>query len=314
LWIIRLNFEFPPASLATMCLLGPEASPFPDVAVSWLLEDAAEDLTPQDEDLIRSVVSRLCTKSISMDDCRVALSPLLTSMRALNRLGAVLHCQSERIRSGRLPESSSHRRARPWSQSEDNRLLWAVHSHGVQAWPAISKFVGNGRSHAQCAQRWFRGLDPRISKEDWTTEDDARLLQLVVQHGERGWTWVSGEMGNRSDVQCRYRYFKLKRTGRHAPILEQFRSALGQQPRAAAQDETAKRKGRPMKNPWAFRALIESVPLFAPPEQATPAAKPVSGRFALSDPVESLIDWNNDEWEGDWPHPTRTASHCPIPP
>jgi hypothetical protein len=71
--------------------------------------------------------------------------------------------------------------------------------------------VGNNRTSSQCSQRWQRGLDPRISRGRWTAEDEAKLLKLVAQFGEKSWIRISAAMGNRSDVQCRYRYLHLQR-------------------------------------------------------------------------------------------------------
>lgn len=104
---------------------------------------------------------------------------------------------------------ATRRKMRIWSNYEDNRLLAAIYRYGPDNWAPISKFVGNGRTRAQCAQRWMRGLNPRISKDTWGPNEDVRLMQLVEQYGEKAWTKIAGSMGNRSDVQCRYHYMQL---------------------------------------------------------------------------------------------------------
>ena len=96
-----------------------------------------------------------------------------------------------------------------WSTYEDNRLLAAIYRYGIDNWALISKFVGNGRTRAQCAQRWTRCLNPRICKETWEPREDALLIQLVQNFGDHSWTKVAEYMGNRSDVQCRYRYSQI---------------------------------------------------------------------------------------------------------
>ena len=101
------------------------------------------------------------------------------------------------------------KKARPWTEQEDTRLLAAIHKFGLDAWGPITDFVGSGRSRAQCSQRWFRGLDPRISKVLWTSEEEQRLVNLVRQYGDHSWTKVATALGNRSDAQCRYRYYQL---------------------------------------------------------------------------------------------------------
>jgi hypothetical protein len=40
-------------------------------------------------------------------------------------------------------------------------------------------------------------------------EEDTRLRELVARHGEKSWIRIASEMGNRSDIQCRYRFKQL---------------------------------------------------------------------------------------------------------
>ena len=106
-------------------------------------------------------------------------------------------------------DDKNRRKMQKWSTYEDNRLLAAIYRYGIDNWALISKFVGNGRSRAQCAQRWTRCLNPRICKETWDPREDALLVQLVQRFGDHSWTKVAEMMKNRSDVQCRYRYSQL---------------------------------------------------------------------------------------------------------
>lgn len=107
----------------------------------------------------------------------------------------------------------ARKKARPWSEEEDIRLLAAIHRFGLDSWGAITAFVGSGRARSQCSQRWFRGLDPRISKVVWTRDEDKKLLDLVTKYGDRSWTRIANALGNRSDAQCRYRYGQLVKEG-----------------------------------------------------------------------------------------------------
>lgn len=115
-----------------------------------------------------------------------------------------------------VPESvnSLRKKTRPWSTNEDVRLLAGIHRFGVDNWVSVAKFVGNGRSRAQCSQRWVRGLDPRISKDQWSVADEEKLLSLIKANGTKGWTAIAAAMGNRSDVQCRYHYMQMQRDGK----------------------------------------------------------------------------------------------------
>jgi hypothetical protein len=100
---------------------------------------------------------------------------------------------------------------RSWTGAEDLRLLSGILRSGIDDWSRIAAFVGSGRSKSQCHQRWTRGLDPRIIKETWTPQQDELLLMLVALYGQKGWTRISIGLGNRCDVQCRYRYNVLKK-------------------------------------------------------------------------------------------------------
>jgi hypothetical protein len=111
-----------------------------------------------------------------------------------------------------IPGSRRHeRRFGNWTGMEDVRLLAGIHEFGQEKWCAVAKFVGNGRTGAQCSQRWRRGLDPKISHNQWTPEEDSRLLNLVTTHGLKSWMKISTQLGNRSDVQCRYRYLVIQK-------------------------------------------------------------------------------------------------------
>lgn len=103
------------------------------------------------------------------------------------------------------------RKTRSWSPQEDTRLLAGIYKYGVDNWTTISSFIGNGRTRAQCCQRWTRGLNPRVSKNLWSYEEDLKLVQLVYLYGDKSWTKIASMMGNRSDVQCRYHYRQVMR-------------------------------------------------------------------------------------------------------
>lgn len=107
---------------------------------------------------------------------------------------------------------------RNWTNSEDLRLLAGMLKYGSESWTSISKFVGNNRTRSQCSQRWNRGLNPRISKEPWTPDEDRFLISLVHRFGEKSWTRVSASIASRSDVQCRYRYYQITRPPPKSPV------------------------------------------------------------------------------------------------
>ena len=126
--------------------------------------------------------------------------------------------------------SSSRKKTRSWTEYEDQRLLAGIHRFGTDNWLIVANFVGNGRTRAQCSQRWIRGLDPRISKDKWSKEDEELLLRLVEQYGTKCWTRIAQEMGNRSDVQCRYHFKQMKNEEQGETQLPTKISASGSVP------------------------------------------------------------------------------------
>ena len=112
----------------------------------------------------------------------------------------------------------NRKKTRTWSTEEDFRLVKGIHKLGLENWNEVSKYVGNGRTRSQCSQRWIRVLDPRIVKINWTQEEDIKLNKLVQIHGEKCWAKISHLMGNRSDVQCRYRYSQIPKNLKNIDI------------------------------------------------------------------------------------------------
>ncbi|OHS97979.1 hypothetical protein TRFO_09130 [Tritrichomonas foetus] len=142
----------------------------------------------------------------------------ISTTKPLDKMNAIMNMQD-----APLPNISDYpieaqtfllrKKSRPWTEYEDMRLLAGISRFGLDGWGSVAQFVGNSRTKAQCCQRWVRGLDPRISKVHWTAEEDNRLLELVAKYGQKSWTKISSEFGNRCDVQCRYRFKQLTAVG-----------------------------------------------------------------------------------------------------
>jgi hypothetical protein len=109
------------------------------------------------------------------------------------------------------PNRPSRRKTQAWTSVEDSRLREAVQRFGTDNWNLVAKCIGTNRTRSQCSQRWQRGLDPRIARTRWTPDEEAKLLKLVAEYGEKSWIRVSQAIGNRSDVQCRYRYHQIQK-------------------------------------------------------------------------------------------------------
>jgi hypothetical protein len=170
-----------------------------------------------DEDELAQV-SQLITDylhhRISYTRACALFSSISTSSTLFDRIHEVVETSDEAAPAAGSQDStrtSRRREMKMWTHGEDIRLLSGIYQYGLNTWAPIAKFVGHSRTRAQCAQRWNRVLDPRIAKDAWGATEDSALLSLVRACGERSWMQISSFMKNRSDVQCRYRYRKLKR-------------------------------------------------------------------------------------------------------
>jgi hypothetical protein len=167
---------------------------------------------PDLQSKILRVLEGFLKRWMSFEAARRAVDSLIGITRPLEQLNAILGADSQPIPSPDGPRPASGRRkARSWTLHEDQRLLCGIYKLGIKNWTAISEFVGSGRSRSQCSQRWYRGLDPTISKLPWSLGEEQRLVGLVRQLGDRSWTRIASQMGNRSDVQCSYKYKQLQK-------------------------------------------------------------------------------------------------------
>ncbi|KAJ6217335.1 hypothetical protein RDWZM_008492 [Blomia tropicalis] len=90
-----------------------------------------------------------------------------------------------------------------WSPEEDTNLIELIKIHGLK-WAKIAKYMKD-RNGQQCACRWNNALDPKISKGNWTLEEDEKLKKLIKKYGSK-WSIIAQIMGNRSSLQCRDRW------------------------------------------------------------------------------------------------------------
>lgn len=108
---------------------------------------------------------------------------------------------------------------RPWLPSEDQLLHDAVMSLGAPEfavkgqeksgvrWTDIAKLVPD-RAAKQCRERWRNHLDPGVSREAWTEEENAILLARYEQFGSM-WAEIASGLPGRADNGCKNQWNKL---------------------------------------------------------------------------------------------------------
>jgi hypothetical protein len=158
---------------------------------------------------LQQTLDAFLNQTMNYEAASSVIQNMIGDVKPLEQLNAILQCPPDPIPNPYENLSRSRRQNRLWQPLEDQRLLCGIYRFGIENWTAISKFVGNGRTRSQCSQRWYRGLDPSISKVSWTQEEECHLLSIVGEIGQRSWTQIAARMGNRSDVQCRYKYQHL---------------------------------------------------------------------------------------------------------
>ncbi|KAF8168227.1 hypothetical protein B0H34DRAFT_684715 [Crassisporium funariophilum] len=94
-----------------------------------------------------------------------------------------------------------------WTPSEDTLLMELRHNLGPK-WSTIARQIF-GRTDDACSKRYREALDPSLKKDDWTPEEDEKLMQAYNRVGGK-WGQVGQEL-QRSGLGCRNRWRLLER-------------------------------------------------------------------------------------------------------
>jgi hypothetical protein len=99
-----------------------------------------------------------------------------------------------------------------WSKEEDailSRLVLSPCVLQTWGWGKIAQKIP-GRTAKQCRERWRCNLDPTIDKSPWTPEEDAKILLLQGELGNR-WATISTQLKGRTENAVKTRYRSLLR-------------------------------------------------------------------------------------------------------
>jgi hypothetical protein len=210
------------------------------VAYSFIVSECG-DLSPEMgahvASLLQELISFHTSRSTEISEQITAI--IGREVSVVDRINAILKVSSKPIPNPRpvLLSAEINRKSNLWSQMEDDRLHARIHKYGLNRWPSVAKFVGNGRTKTQCGQRWNRTLNPQLKKTKWSNDEEYQLAELVARYGLKSWTKIADEMVTRSDVQCRYHWLQIQRNFRKisrpsGPAQEE--SGPSAQPRIAA--------------------------------------------------------------------------------
>lgn len=194
----------------------PYPQPLIDLGIAQATNRAPQELGEEMVQKLTAIFSDLIAGTMNLEQATAAIAELNCDPKAVVRVTKILATSPaatsgetlpvKEPRSPAAPQTQHRQRSSPWTAEEDDRLLAGIYHFGLSDWQRVSNFVGNGRSRAQCGQRWLRCLDPNMKKDKWSPEEDQQLLRLVQSYGPHSWSKISKEMVSRTDVQCRYRY------------------------------------------------------------------------------------------------------------
>ena len=108
-----------------------------------------------------------------------------------------------------------------FTKEEDEKLKQLVAEYGENEWSLIAKKMGN-RNSRQCRERWKNYMNPCLSKENWSTNEDMILMQRFCEVGPH-WNIIAQSFPHRSINCVRNRLIKLNRKGQ----LTQFNFQYG---------------------------------------------------------------------------------------
>ena len=181
------------------------------------------NIDPMAHSMLMNILCARLRGALSAEAATQQCYALIRDSQPADKVNAIMETPNHPISYRSIDEvlapNKSRSRARNWNQYEDQRLLAGVWKYGLSNWALVARFVGNGRTHSQCSQRWNRGLDPSLSKAPWSPEEEKRLVELVGEYGEKSWKRVAMRLGNRSDVQCRYHFQQLQKHSEQEKLM-----------------------------------------------------------------------------------------------
>jgi hypothetical protein len=96
---------------------------------------------------------------------------------------------------------------RKFTAEEDRLLMEGVAEFGENNWKRTAAKVGT-RNCRQCRERWKNYLDPSVSQDAWSIEEDELLREKCHEMGSQ-WSLIAKHFPARTDVNCRNRWVFL---------------------------------------------------------------------------------------------------------
>ncbi|KAJ7071446.1 hypothetical protein C8F01DRAFT_1110541 [Mycena amicta] len=218
-----------------------------------------------------------------------------------------------------------------WTAHEDELLLAAVANFGEHDnWKTVALAVPGrtnkacrkvASSTSACSKRYREALDPNLKKDEWTQEEDVKLLEVYGRIGNK-WGQVGQEL-RRSGLGCRNRHrllernrLKLQRGQPPVPYVyyppESYPTALGSE--HSPKPFRAPTPQMPPKSPlmpFNYSSSSLSAALSDPPRASLPLP-PVPDDELISATEEMSVDEEPIQHPYDSPSPSLPESPAPT--
>ena len=100
-------------------------------------------------------------------------------------------------------------RSRSWALDEDETVRSLVREHGLRKWAFIASVL-KSKTQKQVYARWRDYLQPSLTTQPWTKEEQKRLLELQAQVGNQ-WAELAKLLPGRSPNAIKNRFHATKR-------------------------------------------------------------------------------------------------------
>ena len=111
---------------------------------------------------------------------------------------------SDELQLEELMENPTHDKKR-WTHDEDLALQQAVDELGTSNWGEISRRMPAKRSSIQCRRRYSNKLDPNVKNDDWTEDEDKKIVAAQSKLGNR-WAQISKMLDGRCVAPDPFRF------------------------------------------------------------------------------------------------------------
>jgi myb proto-oncogene protein len=104
---------------------------------------------------------------------------------------------------------------------EEDRILLNFVQHYGEDWNLIASLMID-RNPRQVRERYHHYLDPSITKDSWSKEEDLKLIKLVGKYGSR-WKKISESFDGRNEVSVknRWNYYLSKHCSEYDSMLNE---------------------------------------------------------------------------------------------